>query len=329
MVTIKEVAEKAGVSAATVSYVLNDARKVRPETQRRVLSAARQLGYAPNAAARSLAGGRGYLFGLVVPDIVNPFFPEIIRSFQESANLTGMEALVMNTDADAQRTKKMIERLVSLRVPGAAFFSTQVDAEMKEALAARNIAAVYMDYGAPARGISTIAVDYRQGMLEAVAHLRDLGHQRIGLVGGPADGIGAQRRKAAFFEGLDANGLEGRAVDSDFSVQGGYFSCGKLLASYDCTAVIAANDLMAIGALHLAYDRRIPVPGRLSIVGFDDITFAQFTQPALSTVAVPRAQIGKAAFDALSALTQKAGADGETFVIQTRLVVRQTTAAIA
>ena len=131
MVTIKEVAEKAGVSAATVSYVLNDARKVRPETQRRVLSAARQLGYAPNAAARSLAGGRGYLFGLVVPDIVNPFFPEIIRSFQESANLTGMEALVMNTDADAQRTKKMIERLVSLRVPGAAFFSTQVDAEMK------------------------------------------------------------------------------------------------------------------------------------------------------------------------------------------------------
>ena len=328
MVTIKEVARKAGVSTATVSNVLNDARKVRPETQKRVLAAARRLGYTPNTAARSLAAGRSSTLGLVVPDIGNPFFPEIIRAFQESANSSGLEAVVMNTGYDAQRTRGVIERLVSLQVPGAAFFTTQVDSGIKEALAARNIAAVYMDHGDPGRGISRIAVNYRQGMLEAIAHLRDLGHRRIGLVGGPAHGAGAQRRKAAFLEGLKNHGLEGRAMESDFSVQGGYFCCSKLLASHDCTAVIAANDLMAIGALHLAYDRQIAVPAQLSIIGFDDITFAQFTQPALTTVAVPRADIGRVAFESLAALMKDPGAAGETHEIPTHLVVRQTTAGV-
>jgi LacI family transcriptional regulator len=328
MVTIKEVAAKAGVSTATVSYVLNDARKVRPDTQKRVLVAARQLGYSPNTAARSLAAGRSSTLGLVVPDIGNPFFPEIIRAFQESANLSGLEAVVMNTDYDAQRTRSVIERLASLQVPGAAFFTTQVDSRTKDALAARNIAAVYMDYGKPGRRISNIAVNYRKGMLEAIAYLRELGHRRIGLIGGPAHGAGAQRRKAAFLEGVEANDLEGRTIDSNFSVQGGYSSCSQLLASYDCTAVIAANDLMAIGALHLAYDRQIAVPARLSVIGFDDIAFAQFTQPALTTVAVPRAEIGRVAFDSLSALMKKSCAAGQIYEIPTRLVVRQTTAGV-
>src|SRR5258708_29973399 len=122
MVTIKEVARKAGVSTATVSYVLNDARKVRPETQKRVLVAARRLGYTPNTAARSLAAGRSSTLGLVVPDIGNPFFPEIIRAFQESAILSAREAVAMNTAYDAQRTPSSIDPLPSLQPPPAPFF---------------------------------------------------------------------------------------------------------------------------------------------------------------------------------------------------------------
>jgi DNA-binding LacI/PurR family transcriptional regulator len=186
-----------------------------------------------------------------------------------------------------------------------------------------------MDFGLPARGISSIAVNYRQAMMEAIAPLRGLGHRRIGLIGGPAHGAAAQRRKTAFLEGVETNGLEGRAIDSDFSVQGGYFSCSTLLASYACTAVIAANDLMAIGALHLAHEQRIAVPERLSIIGFDDIAFAQFTQPALTTVAAPRAEIGRVAFNSLSALMKKSGTPGETYDIPTHLVVRQTTAGVS
>ena len=326
MATIKEVAQRAGVSVATVSYVLNDSRKVRPETEQRVLLAAKTLGYFPNNAARSLVVGRSSIVGLIVPDIGNPFFPEITKAFQEEANVAGMETIVMNSNYDAQRTRHLIERLLSLQVPGAAFLTSQVDPAIKDALSKKNISAVYLDYGAPGKRISNIAVDYRMGMLEAIEHLRRLGHMRIGLVGGPQHGAAAKRRELAFLEGTETAQVEGRVVYSDFSVQGGYFSCGKLLNGFQATAIIAANDLMAIGALHYAYDRGIAVPGSLSIVGFDDITFAQFTQPALTTVGVPREEIGRLAFESLRSLISDPARDGQNYVIKTALIVRQTTA---
>ena len=329
MATIKEVASRAGVSVATVSYVLNDVRKVRPETEQRVLIAAKELGYFPNTAARSLVVGRSSIVGLIVPDIVNPFFPEITKAFQEEANASGMETIVMNSNYDAQRTRGLIERLLSLQVPGAAFLTSQVDPVVKEALAKRNISAVYLDYDQPHSRITSIAVDYRVGMLQAVEYLYQLGHRRVGLVGGPANGAAARKRELAFLEGADKVELQTRVVYSDFSVQGGYFSCAKLLNGFNATAVIAANDLMAIGAMHCAYDRRIAVPQALSIIGFDDITFAQFTQPALTTVAVPRADIGRLAFNSLRALIADPTQDGRYHEIPTNLIIRQTTAPAA
>jgi LacI family transcriptional regulator len=267
------------------------------------------------------------MVGLIAPDIGNPFFPEIAKAFQESANLAGLEALIINTNADAQRTRGLLDRLVSLRVPGAAFLTSQMDPIVKRALAERNVAGVYLDFGDPGPKIGTIAIDYRTGMLDAIAHLKQLGHDKIGLIGGPAHGSAAQRRKLAFIEGTEAGGLEGRTIDSDFTVQGGYFACSKLLASFDCTAVIAANDLMAIGALHSAYDRQVSVPAQLSVIGFDDITFAQYTQPALTTVAVPRPHIGKVAFEMLWSMMTRPQASGEKIEIPTHLMVRQSTAA--
>ena len=327
MATIKEVAEKAGVSVATVSYVLNEARKVRPETEQRVLAAVKALGYSPNTAARSLVVGRSTIVGLIVPDIGNPFFPEITKAFQDAAGLSGMDTIVMNTNYDAQRTRNAVDRLVSLQVPGAAFLTSQVDPSIRAALAEKGICAVYLDHGAGGPRISNVAIDYRHGILAAAEHLLQLGHRRIGFIGGPAHGASARQRKTAFLEGAaSAPDADVRVVDSDFSVQGGYFSCSKLLNSFAATAVIAANDLMAIGALHCAYDRQIPVPSDLSIVGFDDISFAQFTQPALTTVAVPRAEIGRLAFQSLGALIADSAQTGREYEVKTSLVIRQTTA---
>jgi LacI family transcriptional regulator len=327
MATIREVAEKAGVSVATVSYVLNEARKVRPETEQRVLAAVKALGYSPNTAARSLVVGRSTIVGLIVPDIGNPFFPEITKTFQDAAGLSGMDTIVMNTNYDAQRTRNAVARLVSLQVPGAAFLTSQVDPSIREALAERGICAVYLDHGAGGPRISNVAIDYRHGILAAAEHLLQLGHRRIGFIGGPAHGASARQRKTAFLEGAaGAPDADVRVVDSDFSIQGGYFSCSKLLNSFAATAVIAANDLMAIGALHCAYDRQIPVPSDLSIVGFDDISFAQFTQPALTTVAVPRAEIGRLAFQSLGALIADSAQTGREYEVKTSLVIRQTTA---
>jgi DNA-binding LacI/PurR family transcriptional regulator len=326
MPTLKEVAERAGVSIATVSYVINDIRKVSAETERRVRQAAKELGYFPNRAARSLVAGRSSFVGLVIPDIGNPFFPEITKTFQESANIAGLELIVMNTNSDRQLTRSLVQRLASLQVAGATFLTSQVDGAVKEALARHGIAAVYLDYGAPGPGISNIAIDYRKGMLEAIDHLVQLGHKCLGLVGGPADGAAAQKRKVAFIEGTNAAQVEDRVIDSDFTVQGGYFSCARLLNAAPVTAIIAANDLMAIGAMHCVCDRQMRIPEDISIIGFDDITFAQFTQPALTTVAVPRPEIGRLAFQSLSELMADPKAKGKTYDIPTNLVIRQTTA---
>jgi LacI family transcriptional regulator len=327
MATMKQVAERAGVSVATVSYVLNDARKVRPETQRRVLSAAKELGYSPNTAARSLVSGRSSILGLIVPDLGNPFFPEITKAFQDAARLVGQETIVMNTNYDLQRTRDAIDRLVSLQVPGVAFLTSQVDPVIRQALSEKKISAVYLEHGVAGPHISNIAIDYRSGIQSAVNHLLELGHRLIGYIGGPASGSSARRRKLAFLESVGARGdAEARVVDSDFSVQGGYFSCSKLLNDFPVTAVLAANDLMAIGALHCAYDRKISVPAELSIVGFDDITFAQFTQPALTTVAVPREEVGRLAFQSLWALVSDINRGGTEDEVRTNLVIRQTTA---
>jgi len=325
MVTIKQVAEKARVSVATVSYVLNDSRKVRPATGQRVLWAARQLGYLPNSAARSLAVGRSSLAGLILPDIGNPFFPEITKAFQEEANLSGMETIVMNTANDPQRTLHMVERLIALQVPGSAFLTSQVDLPVKALVAERGMCAVYLGFDPAGPGMGNIAIEQRQGILEAVRHLAELGHRAVGFIGGPANGVFAQRRKAAFLKGAAASALATRVVDSDFTVEGGYFSCSKLLSGFDATAVMAANDQMAIGAMHYAYDRQIPVPAALSVIGFDDITFAQFTQPALTTVAVPRADIGRLAFQSLWQLIQDPTQPGADQEVKTTLVIRQST----
>jgi LacI family transcriptional regulator len=324
MATLKEVAEKAGVSTATVSYVLNDSRKVRPETEDRVLWAAKELGYQPNSAARSLAVGYSSIFGLIVPDISNPFFPEVTKAFQIEAATYGMETVVMDGNTEPQRTRSMVERLLSLQVPGIAFLTTQVDEPVKECVAKKGICAVYLGFGTAGPLISNIAIGQREGIREGVNHLASLGHRRVGFIAGPVDGVFAQRRKAAFLDAAEAAQMETRVFDSDLTVQGGYFGCSRLLAGFEATAIMAGNDLMAIGALHCAYDRQIAVPRALSIIGFDDITFAQFTQPALTTVAVPRAEIGRLAVRSLMSLINEAspGVDHE---VKTHLVIRQTT----
>ena len=323
MATIKDVAEKAGVSAATVSYVMNEARKVRPETEQRVLWAARELGYQPNTAARSLVVGHSAIIGLIVPDMLNPFFPEITKSFQSEAALYGMETVAMDGNNDPQRTRSLVERLLGLQAPAIGFLTSQVDPPVKELLTKKGVFAAYLGFGAPGPGISNISIEQRNGIREAVNHLAALGHRRVGFIGGPADGLFAQRRKAIFLECAAEAGMETRVFDSDFTVQGGYFGCSRVLGGFNATAIMAANNLMAIGALHYAFDRQIPVPSALSVVGFDNINFAQFTQPALTTVAVPRAEIGRLAFQSLWSLIQNS--PGGDYEVTSDLVIRQST----
>jgi LacI family transcriptional regulator len=329
MPNIRDVARRAGVSAATVSFVLNETHRHRilPQTQNRVFDAVRQLGYSPNLSARNLSIGRSHILGVIVSDIRNPFFPEITAAFQEAANLDDMEAIVTNTNYDPHRTKDSVNRLLALQVPGIAILTSQLDPSIVNVLALRGICAVYLDLGRVGRYVSKISVDYEQGITAALNHIRKLGHTRIGFIGGSPQLHSAQVRKRAFVAGVEkVNSVQTRIVDCDFSVQGGYVACSKLLAGFRATAILAANDLMAIGAIHAAYDRKIRIPEDCSIVGFDDIQFAQHTQPPLTTVAIPRSEIGRLAFQTLRTMISNPGKPGMEHWVQTSLIVRDSTA---
>jgi LacI family transcriptional regulator len=322
--SIKDVAVKAGVSIATVSHVLNGTRPTRPHTRDRVIEAVRELGYQQNQAARNLARGKSSLLGLIVSDVRNPFFPDIIAGFQDGALAHEMDALVLNTNYDSQRTLNSVRRLMSLQVPGVAILTSQIDPSVIDMLAERRIAAVYLDLGRVGPSISNILLDYEHGIVEALEHLSKLGHKRIAYIGGPLSLNSAQRRKRAFTQTAERLGIDpSRTIDADFTVKGGYAACSKLLNGDRPTAIVAGNDLTAIGVLHRAYDAGLRVPPDLSVVGFDDILFAEFTQPALTTVSVPRTEIGKVAFQALWEMLPDPTLVGKEFRVPTRLVIRE------
>jgi len=322
MANIKDVAEKAGVSVATVSNVMSGKRRVRAETAERVMKAVHDLNYSQSSAARDLALGRSRIVGFVISDIQNPFFHEIIKGFQDQALANQMDTLVMNTNYDPHRILTFVHRLLGLRVPGVALMTSEIDPAVKAMLVENQICAVSLDHGHVGAYTSNIVIDYAQGITEAVAHLRELGHVDIGFIGGAPELKSAQTRKRAFLESLPESSTQ-NVVDADFSVRGGYFACSRLLSRQPPTAIIAANDLMAIGALHCAHDRGLAVPSDLSIVGFDDIAFAEVTWPPLTTVAVPRRRIGEVAFQALSEMMRDE--QGKEFPLETHLIIREST----
>lgn len=326
--SIKDVAKRAGVSIATVSHVLNGTRHTRPQTKEQVLTAIRELGYSQNQAARNLARGTSTILGVIVSDVRNPFFPEITAAFQEQALAHDMDALVINTNYDAQRTLNSVKRLIGMQVPGVAIFTSQIDEHVVDLLRQRRIATVYLDLGKVGTAVSNIVLEYAQGIEASMQHLWDLGHRRISYISGPTGMLSIARRKEAFLQSAAKLGVEVVSiVDSDFTARGAYQACARLLEHDRPTAIMTGNDLTAIGVLHRAYDARIRVPDDLSVVGFDDILLAEFTQPALTTVTVPRPELGKIGFETLWAMIADPERAGREIRVPTQLRIRQTTGA--
>lgn len=196
-----------------------------------------------NAAARNLAAGKSSILGLVISDIRNPFFPEVTTAFQDQALLHDLDAIVFNTNYDAHRTRSCVNRLLALQVSGVAVLTSQIDDSVIGALEEKRVCAVYLDLGRVSPYISNIVIDYEKGIGKALEHLRELGHQQIGFIGGPPQLNSAQRRKRAFLESAaDGGAIVGRTVDSDFTAQGGYFACAKLANRSDGIPGALAND---------------------------------------------------------------------------------------
>lgn len=323
-------AERANVSIATVSRTINNPAIVDPETARRVWTAIEELSFYPNTQARSLVSGRSRLLGFIVSDITNPFFPDLIRGFQDVAIREGYDILVSSTNYDSSQMAVSVRRMLERRVDGVAIMTSEMDAHLIDQLARKNVPLVFLDVGTPGAGISNILVDYESGVRQAVDHLVALGHRRIGFVSGPNDLKSACIRRSAFLRSLELCGLhedDMLVVQGDHKVGGGLRAMNELLQlSQAPTAVLASNDLTAVGMLRAVRRAGLKVPSDISIVGFDDIWLAEFTDPALTTVRLPRTEIAEVAFQALVDGSSDAQSAPREFTIQTRLIIRETTA---
>jgi DNA-binding LacI/PurR family transcriptional regulator len=326
---IVHVARRAKVSTATVSRVLNGFPGVRAATLARVQRAIAEMNYVPNPNARSLRAGRTRLFGLIVSDVKNPFFPELIDAFESLASDRGIEVIFTHTNYDPQRLQRCIRRMVERSVDAIALMTSEVDEAALEQSARAGVPVVLMNQGKLAERYPNVAVEYRTGFREALDHLLALGHRDIGFIAGPATLHSARGRLSAFKAAVRSHRLTVRAewiATGDMRVEGGRAAMEQLLSRRSRpTAVLASNDLMAVGALQAAQNARISVPGDLSLIGFDDLPIAAMVHPPLSTIRHPRREAATAAFDLLWCVVQ-GEKPAASPTLHPHLVIRSSTA---
>jgi len=326
---IRTVARMANVSIATVSRTINRVATVNPKMAKRVWKAIEKLDYFPNTQARALVSGRSRLLGLIVSEITNPFFPELIQRFEDIAVEHGYEILISSTNYDPARMALCIRRMLERRAEGVAVMTFGVEKPLLEQLAERKVPLVFVDVGPERPGISLLRVDYHHGIRQGVQHLAALGHRQIAFVSGPKRLHSAQSRVAAFSKSLAECAIAADPawiVEGDHTMEGGMDAMDRLLKVKPLpTAVMCSNDMTAIGVLHKLYRAGLRVPDDLSVIGFDDIHIAQVTIPPLTTIQMSCLELARAAVTALRAHVEEGGDAKRHYKINTHLVVREST----
>jgi LacI family transcriptional regulator len=324
---IKTVARVANVSVATVSRVTNNISTVDPEIAKRVWRTISELGYVPNTQARALASGRSKLFGVIISDITNPFFPELIQGFEEKAVSVGYETLIGSTNYDLRQMEQCVHRMLERKVDGVAVMTFGIEEPLLDRMSSQGIPMVFVDIAPQREGIAAIPIDYRQGISEAVQHLAVLGHRRIAFLSGPRGQHSPDMRVAAFRSAIESIGLKLPAEYihiGDHTVEGGAKGAEHLLKlKSPPTAIMCSNDMSAIGAMHGISSMGLQIPEDISLIGFDDIHIAQYTLPPLTTVRMSGHEIA-----ATAVMTLKATVDGSKLPqepVPTKLIVRKST----
>jgi LacI family transcriptional regulator len=323
-----DVAERAGVSAATVSHFLNKTRYISPETQQRVLEVIQELNYHKNAHARRLAQSRSDLFGLIISEIANPFFPEIIKGFQSAAWERGYEMLLCNTEHDPLHMRAAVRKMIESDVRGVAIMTSALGREVAADLTSHQVGLVYYNLGPAEKLVSNIRIDYSQGISQAISYIIDLGHRQVAVIAGPRTNRTAVSLQDAIVDGLKQRGLHPSPVlESDYKIDGGVSAVSALLGQPPFpTTILCGNDLTAMGAMSALEEVGIRVPEDVSVIGFDDIFFARLARPPLTTIHIPRERLGRLAFEALEKMDRSKRQRGTERVVETSLVVRKSTA---
>jgi DNA-binding LacI/PurR family transcriptional regulator len=329
---IREIAKRARVSTATVSRTVNGITTVNPTLAKRVWKVVHELGYYPNTQARALVSGRSRIFGLIVSEIVNPFFPEIVQVFETIAVQHNYEILLTSTVHDPKRMETSVRRMIERRVDGVAVMTFGMEDLLLEDLKVRNVPLVFVDVGPARPRVSNIRIDYVHGIRQAVQHLAALRHERIAFITGPHQLKSAMARQAAFLQSMAEIGLAvnpSLVVEGDHTLEGGMKALAQLLRGKTRpTAVLCSNDMTAIGVMRQSYEEKISIPRDLSVVGFDDIRLAQFILPPLTTIRMSQEELARLAFKALLSDVERAtpAPHGSEYALQTSLVLRESTA---
>jgi LacI family transcriptional regulator len=330
---IRAVAAMAKVSIATVSRTINGSPLVSDRLTKRVWHAIEQLNYFPNSHARSLVSGRSRIFGIIVENITNPFFPELIQCFEEIAVAHGYEILVSSSNSDPAVLTTCVRRMIERKVEGVAMLTFGEEEPVLDQLSFHDIPLVLAEFRLDDPKTSTILLDYATGIRAAIDHLVQLGHRKIAYLAGPHKIHSAMTRENDFRTAMEAVGLPVQkkwVVECDHTLKGGVAGFDRLQAlAAGPTAILCSNDMTAIGVLRAAYLKGLRVPHDLSVVGLDDIDFAEFTLPPLTTIRLSRGDLARAAFEALRQQAEETSSANihREFLVSTSLVLRGSTAA--
>jgi len=335
--TIVDVARRAHVSTATVSRVLAGLGHARPETRERILAAARELDYTPSAVARSLKRRTTQTLGLIVTDIENPFFPQLVRAVEDAARAEGYAILLCNANDDPEREAGYLELLVERRVDGLIIAASSLGGRHLEWLSSPSLPVVLINTSAADVDLPSIHSDNRAGSHAATRHLLGLGHRRFGYLMPPPRNVDAPVRLAGVRDALAEAGLDPAAItvaNGAPLVGGGEAAMLEILdQAPDVTAVLAYNDLMAIGAMRAIRRRGRSVPADISVVGFDDVAVAAYVDPPLTTLSQSTVEMGYWAVQRLAErlrpddhpIRPDRRLDGRAILLPVRLEVRGST----
>lgn len=327
MITIKDVAERARVSFTTVSHVVNGTRSVSEDSRKRVLQAIKELRYVPSAAARSLKINRTFTIGLITSNSSNPFFAEVVRGVEDTCYEAGFNVILCNSDDSPNKQRRYMRVLNEKQVDGLIVMSSGFGVELAQALQSVVVPCVEVDRDMDDVAVDMVQVDHEFGAHLAMAHLLSLGHRRIACIAGPQSLSPALQRVRGYKNALAAANIdvpEGFMRESDFTSAGGYRAMiGLLNLPERPTAVFAGNDLMAIGAICAAAEAGLRIPADLSIVGFDDIALAAYTNPPLTTIAQPMNETGRLAARVLIDRIERPSGSPQREVLKPSLRVRQ------
>jgi len=327
---MRDVAQHAGVSVTTVSHVINNTRPVSYELRMRVTEAMQELGYQTNILARGLRKGETLTVGVILPDSANPFFAEVARGVEDASFMNGYSVILCNTDSNLEKERIYTDVLVKKQVDGILFIAAGLSTENIQSLLDREMPLVIVDRQVPEVNVDCVLTNNRQGGYLAAHHLISLGHRRIGCIVGPENIRSSLERLTGYRDAIQEAGLpfdKTLIVKGDFQYESGYEAAHRLLTIDDPpSAIFAFNDLMAVGALSYALEKGYPVPAGLSVVGFDDVRLAVYANPPITTVMQPKYEIGELATQILLERMKNPETDPCRRMLETRLILRKSTA---